>query len=182
MPGGSLWLGPARAGRASQGRGRALAPARGAACGAALMAALLVLFDRIPVRYRAMLLLATFASLRFGELAALRRSDVDLERATVRVVRSLVQKDSGPLVEDTPESRAGRRPVAFPREIVPELSWHLERFAEPGQDGLLFVGPKGGRLRRSNFHVLWVDARDAAGLPDLHHARLASHGEHACAS
>jgi hypothetical protein len=30
-------VGPARAGRASQGRGRALAPARGAACGDALI-------------------------------------------------------------------------------------------------------------------------------------------------
>ncbi len=58
--------------------------------------------------------------------------------------------------------------VAFPREIVPELSWHLERFAEPGLDGLVFVGPKGGRLRRSNFRAIWVDARDAAGLPGLH--------------
>jgi integrase len=132
------------------------------------MAVLLELFDRIPVRYRAMLLLATFASLRFGELAALRRSDIDLERATVRVVRSLVQMNRGPLVEDAPKSRAGRRMVAFPREIVPELSWHLERFAEPGQDGLVFVGPKGGRLRRSNFREIWVAARDAAGLPGVH--------------
>ncbi len=73
------------------------------------MAALLQLFDRIPVRYRAMLLLATFAGLRFGELAALHRCDIDLERATVRVVRSLVQMNSGPLVEDTPNVRG---PVA----------------------------------------------------------------------
>ena len=33
---------------------------------------LIGLLDCIPARYRAMLLLATFASLRFGELAALR--------------------------------------------------------------------------------------------------------------
>src|SRR5262249_46276801 len=130
--------------------------------------ALLELFDRIPVRYRAMLLLATFASLRFGELAALRSGDIDLERGTVRVVRSLVQMDSGTLVEDTPKSRAGRRVGAFPREIVPELRWHLERFAEPGPDGLLFVGRKGGRLRRSNFRELWINACDAAGLTGLH--------------
>jgi hypothetical protein len=28
---------------------------------------------------------------------------------------------------------------------------HLERFAEPGERGHVFIGPKGGRLRRSNF-------------------------------
>jgi len=86
----------------------------------------------------------------------------------VRVVRSLAEMNDGTLIVDTPKSRAGRRVVAFPREIVPELRWHLERFAEPGDDGLLFVGPKGGRLRRSNFRDLWVRARERAGVPELH--------------
>lgn len=77
---------------------------------------LVELLDRIPVRYRAMLLLATFASLRFGELAALRRRDIDLERCCVRVVRSLVQMNDGSLTEAEPKSRAGRRVVSFPRD------------------------------------------------------------------
>ena len=51
--------------------------------------ALVDLLNTIPVRYRALLLLATFASLRFGELAALRRCDIDLEQCTVRGKRSL---------------------------------------------------------------------------------------------
>ncbi len=42
------------------------------------LAVLMELLDGVPIRYRAMLLLATFASLRFGELAALRRCDLDL--------------------------------------------------------------------------------------------------------
>jgi hypothetical protein len=56
------------------------------------------------------------------------------------------------------KSRAGRRVVAFPREIAPELRWHMERFVEPGPDNLVFVGPKGGRLRRSNFRDIWIKA------------------------
>ncbi len=126
------------------------------------------LLGRIPVRYRAMLLLATFASLRFGELAALRRGDIDLEHCCVRVSRSLVQMNDGKITEAEPKSRAGRRVVAFPHEIVPELRWHLERFAAPGPDSLVFVGPQGGRLRRSNFRDIWIKARDEAGLPGLH--------------
>ena len=129
---------------------------------------LVELLNRIPVRYRAMLLLATFASLRFGELAALHRGDIDLDRCSVQVVRALVQMNDGKVFEDEPKSRAGRRVVSFPREIAPELRWHLERFVEPGDDSLVFVGPKGGRLRRSNFNVIWVKARDAAGLSGLH--------------
>ena len=54
--------------------------------------------------------------------------------------------DKRRLLLDTPKSRAGRRVVAFPAELVPDLRWHLERFAEPGS-GLVFVGPKGGALR-----------------------------------
>ncbi len=83
------------------------------------VASLVELLDRIPVRYRAMLLLATLASLRFGELAALRRCDIDLERCCVQVARSLVQMNDGKLIEAEPKSRAGRRVVSFPREIAP---------------------------------------------------------------
>lgn len=129
---------------------------------------LVELFNLIPTRYRAMLLLATFANLRFGELAGLHRGDIDLHRCSVRVARSLVQMNDGKLFEDEPKSRAGRRVVSFPREIAPELRWHLERFVEPGGDSLVFVGPKGGRLRRSNFNIIWRKARDAAGLSGLH--------------
>lgn len=77
-------------------------------------AGLVELLNTIPVRYRALLLLATFASLRFGEPAALRRCDIDLECCTVRVARSLVQMNDGKLFDAEPKSRAGRRVVAFP--------------------------------------------------------------------
>lgn len=49
-----------------------------------------------------------------------------------------------------------------------KLRWHLERFAEPGPRGVVFVGPEGGRLRRSNFRPYWHKARESVGLPDLH--------------
>lgn len=63
---------------------------------------------------------------------------------------------------------SGRRVIAFPREIAPELRWHVERFVKPGSDSLVFFGPKGGRLRRSNFRNIWIKARDEAGLAGLH--------------
>jgi integrase len=129
------------------------------------VAGLVELLNTIPIRYRALLLLATFASLRFGELAALRRCDIDLERCTVRVARSLIQMNDGVLFDDEPKSRAGRRVVAFPHEIAPELRWHLERFVAPGPDCRIFIGPQGGR---SNFRLTWIKARDGAGLSGLH--------------
>jgi integrase len=58
--------------------------------------------------------------------------------------------------------------VTFPAELVPELRWHLERFAAPGERGLVFVGPKGAALRRSNFRPIWNAACARAGMPGLH--------------
>jgi integrase len=132
------------------------------------MPVLLELLGQVPPRYRALVLLATFASLRFGELAGLRRGQLDLENCSVHVVASTAETDDGRLIDDDPKSWAGRRRVSFPREIAPELRWHLERFAQVGTSGLVFVGPKGGRLRRSTFRRTWTKARTAVGLPDLH--------------
>jgi integrase len=122
----------------------------------------------VPVRYRAVVLLATFADLRWGELAGLRRASIDLEACEIRIVETVAELDRGGLRPETPKSRAGKRTVAFPAELVPELRWHLERFAEDGERGVVFVGPKGGRLRRSNFRKIWNKARESVGLPDLH--------------
>jgi integrase len=124
--------------------------------------------SKVPVRYRALVLLATFADLRWGEPAGLPRENIDLAACEVRVVETLAEPDQGSLRPETPKSRAGRRTVAFPAELVPELRWHLEQFAEPGERGYVFVGPKGGRLRRSNLRPIWGSARMAVNLPDLH--------------
>jgi integrase len=124
--------------------------------------------DALPVRYRAMALLATFTGMRWGELVGLRRENVDLATREIRIVETTAELDKGGLLPETPKSRAGRRTVAFPEELVPELRWHLERFAEPGERGLVFVGPKGAPLRRSNFRPIWNAARTKAGAPELH--------------
>lgn len=58
--------------------------------------------------------------------------------------------------------------MAIPPDLVPELRWHLDRFAQPGDRGLVFVGPKGAPLRRSNFRPIWNAACTNAGAPGLH--------------
>jgi hypothetical protein len=60
----------------------------------------------MPERWQALVLLAVSCSLRWGELMALKRADVDLRRATVRVLRSL-SDDKGRMVLGQPKSAAG---------------------------------------------------------------------------
>lgn len=121
----------------------------------------------MPARYRVLVLLAAFASLRWGELIALRRRDVDLRHGTVRVVRTINELPTGKLVIGPPKSRAGVRQVAIPSRIAAELKDHLTQFGGSELDGLIFTGEQGQPLRRSNFNktTKWTQAVATAGLP-----------------
>ncbi|MFI7042025.1 tyrosine-type recombinase/integrase [Microbispora rosea] len=121
-------------------------------------------------RFRALVLLATFASLRWGEVSALRRSDLDLDAGTVRVRAAFVERSTGELVLGQPKSKAGRRTVGIPQAIVPALREHLATYVQDEPGALLFPGAKGGPLRRSGFNTRtrWVDVVKEMGLPGLH--------------
>ncbi|MEU1386096.1 MULTISPECIES: site-specific integrase [unclassified Nonomuraea] len=121
-------------------------------------------------RFRAMVLLATFASLRWGEVSALRRMDVDLDARTVRVRVAFVERSSGGLVLGPPKSKAGRRTVGIPQNIVPILREHMDTYVKDAPGSLMFPGAKGGPIRRSGFNsrTRWVDVVSDMGLPGLH--------------
>ncbi|MHC5700970.1 tyrosine-type recombinase/integrase [Streptomyces tirandamycinicus] len=126
------------------------------------------LADAVPARFRVLILLAAFTGLRFGELAALQRHDVDLERRTVAVRRALAETRTDGIVVKSPKSAAGVRTVAFPASLTADLAAHLAAFAEPGRTGSVFTGERGGQLRRNNFRRLWLRALKTTGLGDVH--------------
>ena len=113
-------------------------------------------------RYRALVLMATFSGLRFGELAALARADLDLRNAMVTVERDLDELDDGRVQYGRVKSEASRRVVAIPHVILPELAQHLAEWASG--DGPVFRAPSGGPLRRSNFRKQWILATSQVGL------------------
>ncbi|WP_406309986.1 tyrosine-type recombinase/integrase [Streptomyces sp. NBC_00623] len=125
--------------------------------------------DAMAPRYRLLVLLAAFTTLRFGELASLRRRDIDTAGRVVLVQRAQAEMQDGKLFDKAPKSAAGVRPVAFPDEILADVIDHLERYAGAGRDGHVFLGPQGGQLRRSNFRDDWIKARKDAGIAaDVH--------------
>jgi integrase len=121
-------------------------------------------------RFRAMVLLATFASLRWGEVSALRRMDIDLKARTVRVRVAFVERSTGGLVLGPPKSKAGRRTVGIPQSIVPVLQEHMDTYVQSEPGSLMFPAAKGGPIRRSGFNTRtrWVDVVTELGLPGLH--------------
>ncbi|MEU8178305.1 site-specific integrase [Microbispora hainanensis] len=121
-------------------------------------------------RFRALVLLATFASLRWGEVSALRRGDLDLRAGTVRIRAAFVERSTGELVLGPPKSKAGRRVVGIPEGIIPALREHLATYVQDEPGALVFPGAKGGPLRRSGFNTRtrWVDVVKDMGMPGLH--------------
>ncbi|WP_433372213.1 tyrosine-type recombinase/integrase [Streptosporangium sp. CA-115845] len=121
-------------------------------------------------RFRALVLLTTFASLRWGEVSALRRSDIDLGAGTVRIRAAFVERSTGELVLGPPKSKAGRRIVGIPQGVIPALWEHLGTYVQDDPGALVFPGAKGGPLRRSGFNTRtrWVDVVREMGLPGLH--------------
>jgi integrase len=126
--------------------------------------------ERMPDRWSAMVLLAAFGSLRFGEVIALRCGDLAKDASTVRISRAFVDVPGQGLLVGPPKSRAGVRTVIMPHAVRAELLKHLHEFVEPDDEALLFTGKKGLALRRPNFAQLskWTEVVADLGLKGLH--------------
>jgi len=70
-------------------------------------------------------------------------------------------------VTGVPKSSASRRSVSIPVFLLPDLVSHLAEFTAPGDDSLVFTGPKGARLRRSNFTRAWRKGTASAVLVNV---------------
>jgi integrase len=120
----------------------------------------------LPARYRLMALLASWCALRFGELAEIRRDDVNARTGVLHIRRQVVRADGKTLVT-SPKSDAGSRDVAIPPHLLPLVREHLLQHTGPGKKGLLFPASGGGHMQPSALYRVYYPAREAAGRPDL---------------
>jgi integrase len=138
----------------------------------ATVAELNAMTDAMPPQYRLAVPLAAWCALRFGELAELRRKDVDLEAGVIRIRRGLTHVKASAdapreAVIGTPKSAAGVRDVAMPGPLVELVKAHLAEYVGPGPDALLFTGAGGQSLPEETLRYHWHRARARAGRPDL---------------
>ena len=141
----------------------------------------LALAEAVGPRFRVFVLTAALASLRWGELVALRRRDVDLRAGLLHINRALME--SGGHLEFTLPKNSRTRVVVLPNLLVQELAAHLEG-VPPGAEELVFTGERGGVLRRGNWRttVKWPAAVERAGLPmGFHFHDLRHTGNHLAA-
>ncbi|MDT3397634.1 tyrosine-type recombinase/integrase [Streptomyces sp. B1866] len=138
------------------------------------------LADAVGPRWRLMVYLAAYASLRPEEQAELRRPDVVFpdepqarqqqrdaghQPVLLRISRASPELTTGRRVTGDPKSDAGKRVVVLPAFLSVDVRRHLDWFAAKEPDGLLFVGERGAPFRRSTFGRRWRKAREKVGLP-----------------
>jgi integrase len=126
--------------------------------------------SRMPPRLALLVNLAAYCGLRFGELAELRRADVEADGSVIRVRRAVARipgNPGGPAVVKDPKSSAGVRDVAVPPHLHPAVRGHLGDHTGPEPGALLFPGYRGNHLAPSALYASYYPARAAAGRSDL---------------
>jgi len=125
------------------------------------------LADTIAVRYRALVLLGAFGGLRWGELAGLRRSRVDVLRSRVTIAQTATDV-GGQIAFGEPKTAKSRRVVPIARSIMREVEAHMAEHVGPEADALVFTGATGGPMYRGTFWpTVWRPAVTASGLDGL---------------
>jgi integrase len=126
----------------------------------------------LPSRYCAAVVLDAYASLRWSELVALKRDDLDLDARTVRIDEALVEV-GGEWHWGQPKTQKAARTIHLPELVIPVLAQHLLSFPpllhqeDPRREGLVFSGERGGPVRRHSFRKAFKRACTQAGIEGM---------------
>lgn len=122
------------------------------------------LAGEMPKHWQVFVLVAGFSGLRWGELTALRRSDIDLtgDGVAVTVSRAVVRV-KGDWIVGRPKSRAALRTVPLPDPLRPALMNHMADYSIPGRSGLVFPAPNGKFLHRDTIRSALIRAGQSIG-------------------
>jgi integrase len=129
-------------------------------------------------RFRALIYLAVDSGMRWSELVGLRRARVDLLHRKIRVTEQLLRLEHGGWLSSPPKTSAGVRSITISPVCAEILTDHLERFAAPSVDGLVFVNRASNPLISSSFRThYFTPAQERSGVScrfhDLRHTSVA---------
>jgi integrase len=121
-------------------------------------------------RFEGLFYLCALVGLRIGEALALRYEDVDLERGTIRVERTLHEGECS-----APKTSSSRRTLSLPQRALEALVRHCGGRNNP--TGYLFTTASGKPVNVSNFYRWsWRPALRQAGLPETLTPHQLRHG------
>jgi len=151
---------------------------------AATAAELRLISKAMRPEYEALVLIAGWCGLRWGEVTGLRRSDVDLKAKVVTVYEaiSVAREDRQPgakragkphapakFVRGKVKTSGSERKVDIPPHIIPAIRHHLDTYVDARVDALLFrsVRSKDRPVSGSTFHKWFREALAKADVPEM---------------
>jgi integrase len=128
------------------------------------------LADAIADRYQLTVWLGAVLGLRWGEVAGLRVSSIDVLGQSVSVVEQITRGSGGRSVVGQPKSRAGTRTLSIPIALAELVAEHMKRegLTAANGDAFIFTNGSGTPLNYSNFRRrIWLPAVSRAGLSGI---------------
>lgn len=122
-----------------------------------------------------LLMLAITTGMRQGELLGLRWSDIDMERGTLSVRRTIKRVGKYGILEMEPKTAKARRQILLPAFILAMLRKHETKQNEMREaagdnwqnKGTVFCSDTGGYLEGQRLHKPFKKLLEKAGLPDM---------------
>jgi integrase len=99
--------------------------------------------DDNMARFKALVLLAGWCGLRYGEVSELRRKDFNADCSVVSVSRAVTHRQGQCLIGST-KTGEQERVVTIPPHIREDVKAHLKRHVAEGDEALLFTPARGG--------------------------------------
>jgi integrase len=134
-------------------------------------------------QHRQLIITLAFTALRFGEIAALRRYNVNPLGRTLQVEHGATYVSAEPdydivggVVEDAPKGGGARTIPWLPDQAMDALNWQLDNATREDPESYVWTGPRGGQLKHNNWHRrVWLPTVQRAGLEgvrphDLRHS------------
>jgi len=114
--------------------------------------------ESVHPHYKGVFTTAFFTGMRFGEMAALKKNSVDLERGTVRIWETLVYG-----VEGRPKTKKSNREIDLLPPVIDALRWQIRKM--DGKSQYVFLDRSGKPLTPDHVrNVIWKPALKKAEI------------------
>lgn len=126
------------------------------------------LLEAMAPEYKVVVLLGALCGMRWGEIAGLRRSRIDVLRSRITVDRTAVEVSGQPITFGDPKTKGSRRTFPVARSVMAQIEQHLATYVDADPDALVVTGRDGAALYRGAFRRdAWIPATTEAGLAGL---------------
>ncbi len=122
----------------------------------------------IPFQYRVLFNLAIYGGFRRGELVALKWTDIDFEKASIKISRAAAKVAGGQVIKE-PKTVSGNREIVMPRQTMVLLrEWKLQEIELSLKLGSAWEGSR-GRDFDENFVFIQLDSGNMMHLDTVGH-------------